>query len=292
MFALFAAASSLLLWEAIKGLFVYAMAHESCSHVVLIPFISLALVYVERKKIFLAAQSSPVAGWTALVSGVVLYWTAGRNDSIQDGNGYVVAAAFSIVLVWVGSFLLCYGNQAARAAVFPLLFLLLMIPLPDSVLNRTIYLLQQGSTEIAYLLFKFLKVPVFREGFLLYLPKVTIEVATECSGIRSSMALLITCLLAAHLFLRTYWKMAFFVALVFPLAILKNGIRIATLALLSIYVNPRFLYGSLHRDGGIVFFMLDLAILGPVLLLLQRAEVRNGSNGIIHRKAGPEFAGG
>lgn len=293
MFALLAAVSSLFIWKAIKGLFVYSMAHEFCSHIVLIPFISLALIYVERKTIFPAAQSSPIPGWIALVSGAVLYWTAGRSNFIQDGNRYLVAAAFSIVLVWVGSFLLCYGNQAARAAIFPLLFLLLMIPMPDSVLYRVIHLLQQGSTEIAYLLFKSVRVPVFREGFFLYLPKVTIEVATECSGIRSSMALLITCLLAAHLFLRTYWKMVFFVALVFPLSILKNGIRITTLALLSIYVDPRFLFGSLHRDGGIVFFLLVLAILAPVLVLLQKAEDRNGgSNGTIHRKAGAEFAGG
>ena len=84
--------------------------------------------------------------------------------------------------------------------------------------------------------------------------------------------LLITCLLAAHLFLRTYWKLALFVALAFPLAIVKNGIRITTLTLLSIYVDPGFLSGSLHRDGGVVFFLLALALLAPILLLMQGAE--------------------
>ena len=109
-------------------------------------------------------------------------------------------------------------------------------------------------------------------GFSSPCPGVTIEVAKECSGIRSSMALFITCLLAAHLFLRTAWKQFLFVLLAFPLALIKNGIRIVTLTLLSIYVDPSFLTGNLHHKGGFVFFLLALAILAPVLMLLEKSE--------------------
>ena len=190
-------------------------------------------------------------------------------------------------MIWLGAFLLCYGSRATRAAAFPLLFLLLVVPLPEAVLEKTIYLLQQGSTEIAYLLFKLVQVPVFRQGFVLSLPSVSIEVAKECSGIRSSMALFITCLLAVHLFLHTHWKMAFFVLLALPLAIIKNGIRITTLTLLAIYVDPSFLTGNLHHDGGVVFFLLTLAILAPVLLLLQKSErVSQSVKPIISAKSG------
>ena len=66
--------------------------------------------------------------------------------------------------------------------------------------------------------------------------------------------------------------MLLLVALALPLSILKNGIRITTLTLLSIYVDPGFLTGSLHRDGGFVFFLMALALLAPVLLLLQKSE--------------------
>ena len=96
-------------------------------------------------------------------------------------------------MIWIGAFALCYGSRVARAAAFPLLFLLLMVPLPEAVLDKTIYLLQLGSTEIACLLFKVCQVPVFATGFILSLPSVSIEVAKECSGIRSSVALFITC---------------------------------------------------------------------------------------------------
>jgi exosortase len=166
-----------------------------------------------------------------------------------------------------------------------------MVPLPPTLLDRSIYLLQQGSTEIAYLLFKALGVPVLRQGFLLTVPGVTIEVARECSGIRSSVALFITCLLAAHLFLRTKWRMLVFVLLAFPLAIIKNGIRITTLTLLSVYVDPGFLTGRLHHEGGFVFFLLALAILFPVLLLLQKSEAHTKPSGLIPQKTESGFVG-
>jgi exosortase len=166
-----------------------------------------------------------------------------------------------------------------------------MVPLPPTLLDRSIYLLQQGSTEIAYLLFKALGVPVLREGFLLTVPGVTIEVARECSGIRSSVALFITCLLAAHLFLRTKWRMLVFVLLAFPLAIIKNGIRITTLTLLSVYVDPGFLTGRLHHEGGFVFFLLALAILFPVLVLLQKSEAHTRASGLIPQKTESGFVG-
>ena len=87
-----------------------------------------------------------------------------------------------------------------------------------------------------------------------------------------NVALFITCLLAGHLYLRTPWKAALFALLALPLAILKNGIRIVALTLLSIHVDPRFLTGNLHHQGGFVFFLLTLLILWPVLMLLEKSD--------------------
>jgi len=179
--------------------------------------------------------------------------------------------------VWIGGFLVCYGSVALRAGSFSLLFLLLMVPLPDVVLDRVIHALQEGSTEIAYLIFQAVGTPVVRHGFLLSVPGITIQVAQECSSIRSSLALLVTCLLAAHLYLRTSWKVILFVLLSVPLSVIKNGIRIATLTLLSIYVNPDFLTGKLHREGGFVFFLVALLILWPVFLWLVKSDKPRGS---------------
>jgi len=120
--------------------------------------------------------------------------------------------------------------------------------------------------------FQIVGTPVSRHGFLLSVPGVTIEVAKECSSIRSSIALFITCLLAAHLYIRTGWKKFVVVVLALLLSVVKNGIRIATLTLLSIYVNPGFLTGKLHHEGGFLFFLIALLILLPVFLWMEKSD--------------------
>lgn len=269
--------SSLAFFRILDQLVRYSLQNASSSHIVLIPFIAFFLLYIERRPPSSATAASTASGIAVMLAGAILGSLAYWGPVPQQGGWALSLAALSLVVVWNGGFLLCYGFTAWRAAAFPLLFLLLMVPLPDVVLNRTIHALQEGSVEIAYLLFQAVGVPVVRHGFLLTVPGVTIEVAKECSSIRSSMALFITCLLAAHLYLRTGWKMLVLVLLSLPLSILKNGIRIATLTLLSIYVNPSFLTGSLHRDGGFVFFLIALLLLFPIFLWLARTEKQRPS---------------
>jgi exosortase len=123
-------------------------------------------------------------------------------------------------------------------------------------------------------LFTLTGTPYLREEFVFTLPKFVIEVADECSGIRSTIALLLTTLIAGHLFLGSGWARLFLVLAIFPVTILKNGIRIVSLSLLASHVNPDFLIGRLHSDGGIVFFLMALALLAPVLNLLRFSELR------------------
>lgn len=271
-FVAFVAISSLVFYKALGAWIQLSLHDESSSYIILIPPVVLCLLYLERKSIFSTTGTSAVAGGIVTSGGLVLWWLVNRGLFPQDGNWPLSLEALSVVLVWVGGFLLCYGFTALRAGIFPLLFLLLMVPLPSAVLDRAIHALQEGSTEIAYLIFQAVGTPVSRHGFLLSVPGVTIEVAKECSSIRSSVALFITCLLAAHLYLRTGWKMLLLVLLSLPLSIIKNGIRISTLTLLSIYVDPGFLRGNLHHEGGFVFFILALLIISPVFLWLERSD--------------------
>jgi len=274
LFGAFVVAFGIITRKVWVGLALYSVHDDSYSHILLIPLISVSLVYAAREKVFAEIRPSIGPGAALVALGLSAFWLASRRSLSADDRLYLSEATLSILLIWTGGFLVFYGRRAVRAALFPLVFLLLMVPLPDAVLGRVIHLLQEGSTEVALLIFKAVGVPVLRQGFVLSLPTVTIEVASECSSIRSSIALLITCVLAAHFLLRTTWRAWLFIALVIPLSVVKNGIRIATLTLLSVYVDPHFLTGSLHREGGFVFFFLALAMLWPVLLLLQRSERR------------------
>ncbi len=147
-----------------------------------------------------------------------------------------------------------------------------MIPIPDRILGHLIYGLQAGSADIAEVIFNLSGAPVLRQGFVFRLPVMSIEVAQECSGIRSSLALAVLALLVAHFSFRPFWKKLAFVIAGLCMMLIKNGIRIASLTLLANYVNPSFLNGSLHHQGGIVFFLIGLALLLPVYWALRKGE--------------------
>ncbi len=132
-----------------------------------IPLLSIYLLYTERSRIFRVVRTSAVAGGAVVLAAIALYVFVASHLSLRDPEQFLPGATLAIVLLWLGGFLLCYGGEAWRRASFSLLFLLLMVPLPPAVLERSIYLLQQGSTEIAYLLFKAVGVPVLRQGFIL-----------------------------------------------------------------------------------------------------------------------------
>jgi exosortase/archaeosortase family protein len=109
---------------------------------------------------------------------------------------------------------------------------------------------------------------------MLSIPGLDIEVARECSSIRSSMMLIITTMVLAHLFLRSWWKQALLIVIAIPLSVAKNALRIFTIAKLGTRVDPGFLDGRLHRHGGIVFWGLAVAVVVVLLWGLTRSEFR------------------
>jgi exosortase len=250
-----------------------SLSSGDTSYVILIPFLCAGILFVERHKIFSNLSTDKALGGSLLFlatsTAVASMLLGGVSPDGLRLSGYIL----SLVLFWLAGFALIFGRNASRAAYFPLVLLFLMVPPPGFFLDRIVYLLQAGSAWITEALFDLLGVPVLREGFVFHLARVNIEVAKECSGIHSSIALLILALLATHFTLTSFWKKALFLACGLFMMILKNGIRIATLTLLAMYVDPGFLYGRLHHQGGIVFFLIGLLLLLPILLLLQKSEV-------------------
>jgi exosortase len=273
-FALFVAASLIVCRSLVRALFTVSFENEYYSYILLIPVISLFLVGSERERIFATARWEKVAGGALAVAGVAVTLVL-AGSSLAAGSWSLSARTLAELTTCVGAFVFCYGWRSSERALFPLAFLSLTLPLPTVVLSRVIFFLREGSTDVADWLFMMAQVPVLRHGFLLTVPGVTIEVAEECSSIHSSVALFITALLAGHFWLRRGWNIFILVFVTLPLSVFKNGVRIATLTLLSLYVDPSFLTGKLHRDGGFVFFLLALAMLWPVLVFLQRQELHD-----------------
>jgi exosortase len=140
-------------------------------------------------------------------------------------------------------------------------------------MDGMIEFLQQGSAEAANILFKLIGIPFLRDGVTFHFSELSIEITEQCSGIRSSMALIITAVLGGHIFLRTYRRRTFLMLSALPLAVIKNGIRITVLSLLATYVDKSYLANSLiHNTGGIFFLLPSLLILFIILKFLKRSE--------------------
>ena len=272
LFFVFFVVAFLMAYPSIKALYYSSSHTEYYSHIVLIPLISIYLIYQKRKQILSREKYSFAFGMPLLLFGAISYVYGQTLGSHFNQNDFTSIIVFSTVIFISGAFILLYGIDSFRAALFPLVFLVFIIPIPTSLMNGIIYFLQVGSTEVTNILFTVTGVPFLRDGFVFHLPGMNVEVAKQCSGIRSGLALFITALLAGHLFLNTWWKKVILVIAVLPITILKNGVRITTLTLLGIYVDPRILQSSLHREGGIPFFIVALILMAPILFFLRKSE--------------------
>ena len=270
-------------WISMHSLVVNTIRSDTYSHIPLIPVVSFYLIYLDRKRVFANSSSGWRVGTPPLLVALFCFAFAQLNGFGIAPENVVSVEALGIVLAWVAVFAFSFGWQSLRAASFPFLFLSFMVPIPEPILGRTIFLLQEGSASVAAFLFNLFGVPFLRQGFDFALPGVTIRVAEECSGIRSTLALLIMSVLAVHMFLRRFWSKALLCVLVIPLALFKNGLRIVTLSMLSIYVDSGFLHGRLHQYGGIVFFGTALVPLALLLLFIQKNESPNGRAGDLVR---------
>lgn len=290
IFGLFFLTAFLMAYGPIKALYDSSSQSEYYSHIALIPLVSLYLVFQKRKLIFLKEGStndrgvrlprnSHVVGVSLLVAGALLYFIGRDVGADLDQNDITVIVVLATVVFINGGFIVAYGLTAFKAALFPLLFLVFMIPVPSALMDGVVYFLQLGSTEFTHLLFLATGVPFLREGFVFHLPGISIEVAKECSGIRSSLALMITAILAGHLFLETRWKKVILTVAIVPITMLKNGFRILILTLMGTYWDPRWLTNSrLHHEGGILFFILALVLMAPILYFLKKSEEKKGES--------------
>lgn len=237
------------------------------NYTLVLPLIAIILLYQERDLIGEALQNERLglavfgAGIAAnlvlthLTGGVDLFWRM-----------------LALAIAWSGGLLYCHGWAGLRNAAFPCLLLLATPAVPDAWMRSFEVGLQHASADGADLLFQMLGTTVYREGLVFSLPGLNVEVARECSGIRSTTALIVVVAVTGHLLLRRAWAQLIYVLLAIPVGIFKNSVRITTLAWLGSNVSPEYLTGWLHKHGGPPFTMVALAILVPSLFLLQRLE--------------------
>ena len=245
-----------------------ALADERYTYTLLVPIVSGGFIWLDRSKIFRDYHYDYWEGLLVLLAGIGL-WTSVEWKLSHGADVNLSLCVFAMVLIWIGLFVFCYGLNALKKAAFPFLFLLFMIPLPDGLMNTAVIELQKGSAAVTAGLFRLIRMPFMRDGFTFALPGINIEIAKECSGIRSTVSIFLCGLLAAVQFLQSSWRRILFVLLIVPVVIFKNAVRIATIAWLGVYVDRSFFFGKLHHYGGLPFSLIAFAILGATLLMLR-----------------------
>ena len=276
-FTFLCAVSLLFWWHPLATTLKLALANDAYTHILLILPLSAALIYLDLKYLNSKAlrsdpqPSSPIGVAVlalALSAGCYARWgMAAAPDDVR-----LSLAMFALVTWWIAGVLLCFGPRAFQSLLFPLCFLFLMVPIPESALSGILEFLQQQSAFAARIMFRAAGVPVTQDGIMLSIPNLDIEVARECSSIRSSLMLAVTTLVLAHLFLRSWWRKVLLVAAAIPLSVAKNGVRIFTIAELGTRVDPGFLDGKLHHQGGILFYGLAVVAVATLLWVLRRTE--------------------
>lgn len=166
----------------------------------------------------------------------------------------------ALVLTLFGCVWFLGGTEVLRKTAFALALLFLMIPIPGVVYNQLTFPLQLVASELAAGGLSVLGVPVVREGNILELPNMQLQVVEACSGIRSLLTLTFLSLVYGHFFERRTWlRVVLFLATV-PIAIAANAGRVMFTGILS-QIKPDLAEGFFHESTGWIVFLIALAIL-------------------------------
>lgn len=258
----------------IYDLIRFAAHSELYSYILLVPFVTAYLIWLKRRTIPGGGRPARGVGLGFVFAGIILlaaFWyrrSAGRLLT-EDYLAWVFGA---FLLLFVGACCLTLSTDTMRALAFPIGLLVFILPIPTVLMVWIEKFLQEGSAAAACALFIAFGTPVAQDGLSLQLPGIRLQVAPECSGIHSTLALLITSLLAGYLLLRSPWRRAALAMTIIPLGVLRNGFRIFTIGELCVHIGPEMIHSYIHRHGGPIFFLLSLIPLFSLLFFLRRAE--------------------
>jgi exosortase C (VPDSG-CTERM-specific) len=257
----------------------FALHSELFSYVLLIPFISAYLIWSARKSPAPAirpCRPGAAVGFAAGAALLAAYWIGRANGWVPARQDYLALMMLCFLCWFWGACLAMLGFKLMSQVAFPAGFLLFMVPLPLAWLANIDTFLQYTSAAAAAAFYGLAREPLWRDGLNLHLSGFSLRVAPECSGIHSTMVLLITSVLAAHLFLRRFWTRAALVLVVIPLAILRNGFRVFVIGELCVHISPEMIHSPIHTHGGPIFFALSLIPFFLWLIFLRKQDANAG----------------
>jgi exosortase len=224
------------------------------SHGFFVPLFSAFVIWQERSRF---AALTPRPSWWGL-----LFLGFGLCVLIAGQLGAeLFLSRLSLLIVLAGSIVLFLGWNFFRALLFPWAFLFLMIPIPTIVFNLITFPLQLLASKVASTVLPWMGVPVLREGNVIQLPTMALEVAEACSGIRSLMSLVTLAVIYGYLMERKVAVRVLLALASIPIAVAANSLRIVGTGLLVQYWDPEKAEGFFHEFSGWLIFMVSLVMI-------------------------------
>ena len=224
------------------------------SHGFLVPLFSGYIVWISKDKLAALPVKPSILGLIGILGGLsgLIVGTLGSE---------LFVARTSLLILIAGYVVFFLGWKYFRAVLFPWLFLFLMVPIPAILFNQITFPLQLLASQLASFLLPIFGVPVLREGNVIQLPAMPLEVAEACSGIRSLMSLT-TLAIVYGFFLETkVWPRVWLALSAIPIAVAANALRIVGTGLMVQLWDPEKALGFFHEFSGWVIFIVSLALL-------------------------------
>lgn len=236
------------------------------SHGYFIPVLAVYMIWSKRQEIMdIRVDPSLFWGLLVLVAGLlqlIVAWV---------GSEYFLQGT-SMILVLLGISLIFWGPGVTRKLLVPIAYLIFMIPLPAIIWDQLAFPLALMASKIAAFSVDAMGLSILREGNILYLPNVTLQVEEACSGLRSLTTLFALSALVAYLcHLRVSFKWILFLAAV-PIALAGNALRLIATAILARHFGSGMAEGFIHEFSGWVLFVFGLIILVLLHNLLAKWE--------------------
>jgi exosortase len=224
------------------------------SHGFLVPVFSLFLLWKERVRLAKLVPKPAWSGLPILLLAIVLLLLGVLGSEL-------FLARVSFLILIAGLIVLFLGWEYFKQVIFPWMFLFLIIPIPAIIFNQITFPLQILASKIAASLLVLSGVPVLREGNVIHLPAMPLEVAEACSGIRSLLSLATLAIIYGYL-QETRASFRVILALAsLPIAILANSFRIFGTGILVEYWSADKAEGFFHSLSGMFIFLFSLVLL-------------------------------
>jgi exosortase D (VPLPA-CTERM-specific) len=256
---------------------------DNYSHGPFIPLISLYLIWLRWNRLQTIERHGSWWGFPIVAAGLFVY-VVGEFAAMH------AVVHFSLWIVIVGLLACAIGLSGIRLLAFPLLYLLAAVPLPAFLQGELSSRLQLWSSALGIGCLQLIGVMAYRDGNVIDLGPIQLQVVEACSGIRYLFPLTALTLLCAYLYRESLWKRVLLVLSSIPISILLNGFRIGAIGLLVETYGGSAAEGFGHFFEGWVFFVASLGLLCAEMWVLTRVG-SSASRRSFRELIGPPEAG-